>query len=157
MCSVGRGFQAADSPVCYMLICCKNLKSLGGSSSILLGCPVHVSVQADAQRPLVPEYGGFLSSSSTSPHYFISSHQPSRTCKHAHPPPRANKSSSCCFCSGVTCVPSPPPQTCKGFPVCESRESHSSSPGRCLGDAWERRHCRKSASFFLSILVAVYF
>lgn len=110
VCSVGRGFQAADSPVCYMLICRKNLKSLGGSSSILLGCPVHVSVQADAQRPLVPEYGGFLSSSSTSPHYFISSHQPSRTCNHTHPPPppRANKSSSCCFCSGVTCVPPTP-------------------------------------------------
>lgn len=150
VCSVGRGFQAADSPVCYMLICRKNLKSLGGSSSILLGCPVHVSVQADAQRPLVPEYGGFLSSSSTSPHYFISSHQPSRTCNHAPPPPTCKQELELLLLLwSHLCPPTPTPDLQRLSRVWEQRKPQllaREMPGRCLEEKTLQEVC-----FFLSL------
>lgn len=134
VCSVGRGFQAADSPVCYMLICCKNLKSLGGSSSILLDCPVHVSVQADAQRPLVPEYGGFLSSSSTSPHYFL--HKLSPTQQNLQPCPSPShvqtraRAAASALESPVS--PHPHPRLAKTSPCV--RAEKATAPRQ--GDAW---------------------
>lgn len=153
VCSVGRGFQAGDSPVCYMLICCKNLKSLGGSSSVLLDCPGPVSEEADAQRPLDPEYSGFLSSSRLFPlHYFKSPHQPKQNLQ--TPPPAMQARTPAAAFALESPVPPLPPDLQRLLSVWEQRKSQlltREMPGI------EDTVGNLLLSFFLSVLVAVYF
>lgn len=151
VCSVGRGFQAGGSPVCHMLICGKNLKFLGVpllSSLVVLfvslcrQMPREHSVQNTVVFCLAPGYFPALF------------HKPSPTQQNLHPRHTHRQTRAPAAASALESPVSPlPTRLAETFQCVREEKATAPHPG----DAWDRRHCRKSASSFLFILVATYF